>query len=259
MGKTTKKAVSICITSAKGGVGKTTLTLNLAGIYEVLEKKVLLIDLDVTNGGLALSLNKPYKKNIYSLFEDISLNIHNNFSEYVTKYDSYIDVLPCFTDPRSAGKISNSLIEEIIDRASFLYDVILIDTTHLLNELNLYTLDTVDKILYIIGNDAVNLKNMKSIIKIFNDLKIDKYKVLLNNSYNPYKDYFSLYDIKNIIKTNIDYSLSSQFFIPNIDTYVMNGKIITLDKKVPKVYGKDYESLLNIATDLLVRGDDTNE
>ena len=64
MGKTTKKAVSICITSAKGGVGKTTTTLNLAGIYEVLEKKVLIIDLDVTNGGIALSLNKPYKKEV---------------------------------------------------------------------------------------------------------------------------------------------------------------------------------------------------
>ena len=252
MGKTTKRAVSICITSAKGGVGKTTTTLNLAGIYEVLEKKVLIIDLDLTNGGIALSLNRPYKKDIYSLFDDISLNVHNEFASYTTKYDDYIDILPCFIDPRSASKISNSIIEEIIDRASFLYDVILIDTTHLLNELNLYTLDKVDKILYIIGNDAVNLKNMKSIIKIFNDLKINKYKILLNNSYNPYKEYFSLYDIKNIIKANIDYSISSAFFIPNIDSYVMNGKIITLDKRTPKTYVKDYEVLLNIATDLLV-------
>ena len=40
------KGISILISAAKGGVGKTIMTLNLAGIYEVLEKKVLIIDFD---------------------------------------------------------------------------------------------------------------------------------------------------------------------------------------------------------------------
>lgn len=45
---------SICIFSAKGGVGKTTTTINLAGIYEHLEKKVLIIDLDLSGEELVL-------------------------------------------------------------------------------------------------------------------------------------------------------------------------------------------------------------
>ena len=40
------KGKAMCIFSAKGGVGKTTTTINLAGIYENLEKKVLIIYLD---------------------------------------------------------------------------------------------------------------------------------------------------------------------------------------------------------------------
>ena len=45
------KGTSICVFSAKGGVGKTITTLNLAGIFEVLNKRVLIIDFDLSGGG----------------------------------------------------------------------------------------------------------------------------------------------------------------------------------------------------------------
>lgn len=47
----------ITISSVKGGVGKTTMTFNLAGIYCELNKRVLIIDLDLYSGGIAASLN----------------------------------------------------------------------------------------------------------------------------------------------------------------------------------------------------------
>ena len=50
------KGKSICLFSAKGGVGKTITCINLAGIYEHLEKKVLLVDLDLSSGGLSMGL-----------------------------------------------------------------------------------------------------------------------------------------------------------------------------------------------------------
>ena len=53
-----KKGKSFCVFSAKGGVGKTTTVLNLAGTYEKLNKKVLIIDLDLSGGSIAVALNK---------------------------------------------------------------------------------------------------------------------------------------------------------------------------------------------------------
>ena len=41
-----KNGKVISISSVKGGVGKTTMTVNLAGIYYMMGKKVLIIDAD---------------------------------------------------------------------------------------------------------------------------------------------------------------------------------------------------------------------
>ena len=61
-----KTGKSICVFSGKGGVGKTILTLNLAGIYKIIGKRVLIMDLDLSSGGISLATNKASEKNIYT-------------------------------------------------------------------------------------------------------------------------------------------------------------------------------------------------
>lgn len=245
------KGKSICIFSSKGGVGKTITAINLAGIYEHLEKKVLLVDLDLSSGGITMALNTPFEKTIYNFVDDFNNNRYKNFSDYITKYDDYIDILPSPKDPRQINKIDSKYIDILIDKAESNYDIVLIDTNHILDEINILTLDKVDEILFVLSNDPLSLKNMKSLISIFKDSNVTNYKILLNNSCNPYKDYFSLFDIKNIIKANIDYTLTSSFFIKNIDNYIMNGEIITLQNKMPTTFNKDYETLMSIALDTI--------
>jgi len=244
-----KKGKSICLFSAKGGVGKTTTALNLAGIYQSIEKKVLIIDLDLFNGGVSVALNLPSSKTIYNLFEDLNSNNYTTYKDYVASYSDYIDVLAAPRDPREVNKIDSRYIGLILEHAMHLYDIVIIDTTHVLDEVNIIALDKADQILFVVVNDPLNLKNMKTVISIFSDLEINNYKVLLNNSRDPYKNYFSLYDIKNILKVNVDYTLNSEFFIKNIDNYVMNGKIITLEPKMATVFAKDYGVLMRIALD----------
>jgi len=245
------KGKSLCLFSAKGGVGKTVNTINLAGIFSQLEKKVLIIDFDMTGGNIAVTLNKPFVKTVYNFIDDYNNNRYKNFKDYVTAYNDNIDFLAAPKDPRQASKIDSSYVEIVMDKAIHNYDVVLIDTNHNLNELNISILDRVDEILFLLTNDPLDLKNMKSILSIFKDIDLKNYKVLLNNSRDPFKNYFTLYDIKNILKTNIDYTLSSSFFIKNIDTYIMDGKIITLDPKMPNVFNKDYAVYMMIATDLI--------
>ena len=83
----------VVISSVKGGVGKSTLTTNLAGIYFLLKKKVLIIDLDLYAGGIATLLNVDNKKDIYMLVDSISNNRFTSLRDYVCSYNSGIENL----------------------------------------------------------------------------------------------------------------------------------------------------------------------
>lgn len=245
-----KKGKSLCIFGAKGGVGKTATTLNLAGIFKTIDKKVLIIDMDLSGGGIATALNTPFTSTIYNFVDDYNNNRYKDFKNYITKYDEMIDILASPKDPRQASKIDSKYIDIVIDKAVYNYDIVLIDTNHDLDEKNLVILDAVDNILFVMTNDPLDLKNMKSLLSIFRDLEKTNYKILLNNSINPYKKYFSLFDMRNILKANIDYTISNEFFLKNYDEYIMNGTIITLEPKMPNIFAKDFSVFMSIAADM---------
>ena len=255
MAKDIYKGKTICTISTKGGVGKTIFTINMAGLFSSIKKRVLLIDLDLTSGGIALTLNRPYEKSVYDMVEDLKNNMFDKFEDYVVRYNEYIDILPCPKDPRSASLIDVRFLDVILDRASYIYDVVLIDTNNNLSPVNLFIMDKVDKQLLLISNDPLNLKSTRSLLAIYKKLNIDNYYVILNDSFNPYKNYFSLYDIRSIINNNVDFTITSEFYVSNIDKYIMDGKIVTLDPAAPRVFNKAYSSMMMLATDLIKRGD----
>ena len=68
----------------KGGVGKTTTLLSLAGTLSKSNKKVLIVDLDLTNGAIAISLNREANKTIFNFVEDYINNKYNDLDKYIT-------------------------------------------------------------------------------------------------------------------------------------------------------------------------------
>ncbi len=241
----------ITIFSCKGGVGKTTTLINLAGIYSLMDKKVLIMDLDLNSGGIATSLNVDVNKTIYNVVDDMGNNRFDGIENYVSKYNDKIDVLAAPKDPRDALKVDSKYIDLIIMSAMYKYDVILIDTSHNISPISLSALDKSDNTLFMVTNDLVDLKNARSMVAIFKDTEKENYKVVFNSSKDTGKDYFSLFDVKNIIKHNIDYTIDRSFYIKDIDKYVIDGKILTLDKKIRLSKKGDIMKLTKLASALL--------
>ena len=241
----------ICVSSVKGGVGKTTLTINLAGIYSIIKKKVLIIDLDLFSGGIAACLDLKNKKDIFMMIDSLSNNRFTSTTDYVESYNNNIDVIAAPRDPRQALKVDPKYLNVILEMVKKEYDIILVDTNHILDEVNLITMDYAYMSLFVITNDLVDLKNMKSIVSIFKDADKTNYLICLNNSRDTGKDYLSMFDIRNIIKANVDYTISKNFYIRNIDKYVLNGEILTLNKSINRFYSGDINNMKKMALDLI--------
>ncbi len=254
-----KQGKAICVFSAKGGVGKTSTVLNMAGIYESIKKKVLIMDFDLSNGGISLVLNKGIDKSIYNAIDDINNNRFRGLEAYVTKYNDFIDYLPAPKDPRQALKIDSKYVKLLIDHAIYAYDIVLIDTTHSLSEININILDKVDDILFLVTNDQYDLKNLKSLISIFKDNGISNYVVALNNSIAPHRKYFSIYDIRNILKTNIDFVIPENFFNKNYDKITLNDGIYCLSKKIPMNSSAGIEIISKMAMYFIEKGGNKND
>ena len=241
----------ISVSSVKGGVGKTITVLNLAGIYCAFNKRVLIIDMDLYSGGIATSLNVKNTKDIFMLIDSMAGNRFTELRKYVTTYNKNIDVLACPKDPRMAMKIDSKFIPLVLDLAKKEYDVVLVDTSHILSEVNLSVLDNSYMSLFVITNDLVDLKNMKSLVSIFKDTGKKNYLMLLNNSRDTGKDYMSMYDIRTVIQTNIDYTISRKYYIRDIDKYVVDGEILTLNKKLNNMHQSDVLNMRKMAMELI--------
>ena len=75
--------------------------------------------------------------------------------------------------------------------------------------------------------------------------------VVLNCSRDTGRDYLSLFDIRNILKCNVDYTIENSFYIKNIDKYVLDGEILSLNRTINRFHGGDINKLKKIASRLL--------
>ena len=241
------KAKIITVTSAKGGTGKTTTVLNMAGILTNMKKKTLLLDLDLYSGVISASLNLKKDADIYTLSEDMMNNRFNQIEDYVSKYNDYIDVLSSPIDPRSVSKISSKFIDILLTRVSLKYEVILIDTNHIIDKINLVAFDYSDYIIYVMTNDLMDIKNMKTMVSIYKDMNQTNYKIVLNEAKLINTDY-SYVDIESMLEAKIDYVIPKNFYNKNIEKYVYAGKIMTLDSNI--LHTKGGNIINNLTNDL---------
>ena len=247
------KGKVITITSMKGGVGKTVFTLLLASALKNLDKKVLIVDLDLYNGDIVFSLNLDAKSTIYNLCDDVANNRYKSdlLNEYIIKYDENIDIISSPKDPRQASKVDKRNLDIVLRTFSNKYDVVLIDTNHILDVTNFVAFECSDIILNIFTNDAFDIKNTKNFVSICKNMKVDNLKLMLNCAKDERKKYFSEYDIESVIKEGIDYILSKNYYIKNLDKIIIEGKTLEACEKVIKSNTKELPNLSDFALELL--------
>ena len=213
----------IAIANQKGGVGKTTTSVNLASALAVLEKKVLLIDADPqanATSGLGINVDEQ-KKGTYELLE------HTATVEEATVQTSvpHLDLIPSHID---LVAIENELVDKnqrefmlkkawvnVIDN----YDFILIDCAPSLGLITLNALTAANAVIIPIQCEYFALEGLgkllntiKSVQKIHNKeldiegLLLTMYDARLrlsNQVVEEVKKHFGTMVFKTIIQRNI--------------------------------------------------------
>lgn len=180
----------IAMMNQKGGVGKTTSSINLAACLAVAEKKTLVIDLDPQgNGSISVGLNSPQHTgcNIY----------HVLIGEAGLKNAIYKTELPCFDICPSDNNLSGAEIElvSMFARESKLktafesvrdsYDYIIIDCPPSLGLLTVNALNAADSFLvpmqteYLAMEGLAQLLNTVRLIKTSLNPRLEMEGILL--------------------------------------------------------------------------------
>lgn len=167
--------------ATKGGVGRTTLAVNLAASLALKGKKTLLIDASLQFGDVGITLNLAAKKTISNVVEAGEFGF-NDIEKNITKHESGLDLLLAPREPAFADAVKTEHLLKIIDTAKPFYQYIVFDMPPMITEKELAILDRSNMVLLVATLEISSLKNTKICLKTFADINFDmtKVKLILN-------------------------------------------------------------------------------
>ena len=165
----------IAIANQKGGVGKTTTTINLGASLAAEGKKVLIIDMDPqgnTSSGLGIDKDE-LDTTVYQLMigdntfdECVQKNVFDNLDVLAANVNlAGIEIETMDMEDRSY------ILSNIIDKVKDQYDFIIIDCPPSLNSLTINAMTTADSVLVPIQCEYYALEGLSQLIYTINLVK----------------------------------------------------------------------------------------
>ncbi len=177
-------AKTICIFSNKGGIGKTSIAVNLAYEIENLTKeKVCLLDLSFNSEEATTFLNIEPKYNVDYIIQNIESSSKELLLSLIDTYPgTNLYVLSSRAEIEPAQRPLVKDINKIINSLKNIFSYIIIDTSSTLDEVSLSILNNSDLILLVALLNMPSIRNSQKLLEMFESIKIpqDKVKLIIN-------------------------------------------------------------------------------
>jgi len=200
----------IVVANQKGGVGKTTTSINLAAALQRINYKTLLVDLDSQgNATSASGLNRSTEKtSVY----DVLMGLKNIEDCFVTSQHDGFTLLPSNSDLMAAEiELLNtnnreSVLKEKINSISREFDYILIDSPPSMNILTLNALAAANEIIIPVQCEYYALEGMSGLLE-----SIYKIKETINPRLQIKGVLRTMFDSRNSLSVEVSAQLKKYF------------------------------------------------
>lgn len=160
--------LAILVTSTEPSDGKTFIATNIASVYQLMGKKVVLLDLDLRRPSVAKTLQMQSSKGVSNyLIGQVTLD------EIITQHPKYgFDIITAGTLPPNPSElIRTAKTEELINNLRSTYDYVIIDCSPIGLVSDAYILAKIaNTTMYVVRKDKTSKSFFKSVI---NQVKFD--------------------------------------------------------------------------------------
>ena len=171
----------LSIASGKGGVGKTSLSVNLAYSLSKMNKKVVLFDADLGLANVDVMLGISPKLTLFHLFNE---NADINEVLFPTGYG--FDILPASSGVSDMVNLSKGQKLDLLDSMDYLdenIDYLIIDTGAGINDNVLYFNIAVQERMLVLTPDPTSLTDCYALIKVLKlDHGVEKFHIVVNSA-----------------------------------------------------------------------------
>lgn len=200
----------IAVSNQKGGVGKTTSTINIAACLAAGEKRVLVVDLDPqANAGSGLGIYpQDFDTSMYNVLVD-EVPLKNAILHTELKY---LDIAPSVQDLVGAEVELVSAIgrevrlKEALEKVQDNYDFILIDCPPALGILTVNALTAADAVLIPLQCEYYAMEGLSQLLKT-----ISLIKKRLNPSLEREGILLTMYDRRNNLSHQVEQDIRAHF------------------------------------------------
>jgi pilus assembly protein CpaE len=204
----------VTVFAAKGGVGKTTVSTNLAVELATSGARVLLVDLDLAFGDVAISLAlMPARTSV----DMVAMSGHldaQGLASVVTTHESGLDALCAPAHPGDAERIPATSVTELLRVARRIYDFVIIDTPPAFTEHVLVALDSSDVTILLGTLDIPAIKNLRLALDTLDQLGHPRESLVLVLNRSDAKVGLSASDVTSALGRPIAVEIPNSVAVP---------------------------------------------
>ena len=180
-GSTSNKSQVVVVFSAKDGVGKSVLAVNLAVKLVQRGNKVVVLDYDFQFGDVGSLFGGDYKSTILELVQEQAAPNVDIIRQFLSLHVSGVNFLPAPNEPEYADSITTMQAERIIAALRVYYDYVIVDTGSGFNDITASCIDCASQILFMTEKNIPALRNTKKSIAIIKALTdTEKIKLIIS-------------------------------------------------------------------------------